>query len=162
MTALLTASYPEVRADVARALTVARAHGDPVGEAAALALASLGEAYEGETEAAARFADAARGLTDALTDPDLTDLSEALVWLAWAETLIERYADAERHMDRGLEIARRGGQLHVLPHLLSNRAFVYLNTCLPRPRWSRPRRRRRSPAHSAAVTSWRSHSPSRR
>ncbi|MFF2517224.1 ATP-binding protein [Streptomyces sp. NPDC058086] len=129
MTALLTASYPEVRADVARALAVARSHGDPVAEAAALALASLGEAYEGETEAAARFADAARGLTDALTDPDLTDLSEALVWLAWAETLIERYADAERHMDRGLEIARHGGQLHVLPHLLSNRAFVYLNTC---------------------------------
>ncbi|MFF7598355.1 AAA family ATPase [Streptomyces mirabilis] len=129
MTALLTASYPEVRADVARALAVARFHGDPVEEAAALALASLGEAYEGETEAAARFADAARGLTDALTDPDLTDLSEALVWLAWAETLIERYADAERHLARGLEIARRGGQLHVLPHLLSSRAFVYLNTC---------------------------------
>lgn len=129
MSALLTASYPEARADVARAVAVARADGDAPGEAAALALAALGEAYEGQTAAAAGFADAARALTDALTDPDLTELCASLVWLAWAETLLERYADAERHITRGLDIARRGGQLHVLPHLLTNRAFVCLHTC---------------------------------
>ncbi|HEY3480761.1 MAG TPA: AAA family ATPase, partial [Streptomyces sp.] len=131
--ALLTASYPEVRADVARALAAARAHseatGDATGEAATLALAALGEAYEGRTEDAARYADAARGLADALIDPSLSDLCESLVWLAWAEALLERYADAERHITRGLDIARRGGQLLVLPHLLTSRAFVHLNTC---------------------------------
>ncbi|WP_312846019.1 helix-turn-helix transcriptional regulator [Streptomyces sp. WAC05374] len=129
MSALLTASYPQARADVARAVAVARADDDPTGEAAALALAALGEAYEGETEAAAGFADSAASLADALTDPGLAGLCEALVWLAWAETLLERYADAERHITRGLGIARRTGQLHVLPHLLTSRAFVHLTTC---------------------------------
>jgi len=129
MSALLTASYPEVRADMAQALADARYDDDPSGEAAALALAALGEAYEGEIEAAAGFADAARALTDGLTDPDLTELCESLVWLAWAETLLERYTDAERHTSRGLAIARRSGQLHVLPHLLTNRAFLRVHTC---------------------------------
>ena len=41
----------------------------------------------------------------------------------------ERYTDAERHITRGLDIARRSGQLHVLPHLLTSRAFLHLNTC---------------------------------
>ncbi|MFJ1967157.1 AAA family ATPase [Streptomyces sp. NPDC087903] len=129
MAALNTVSYPDVRDDVERTLAVARSHGDLMGELGALALASLGEAYEGETAAAQRFADAAAGLADGLTDPSLTELCESLVWLAWAEALLERYADAERHADRGLDIARRGGQVHVLPHLLSSKAFVHLNTC---------------------------------
>ncbi|MEV5799661.1 LuxR family transcriptional regulator [Streptomyces collinus] len=129
MSALLTASYPDAREDVAQAVALARSHDHPTGEAAALALAALGEAYEGETEAAARFADAAGSLADALTDPGLADPCEALVWLAWAETLLERYDDAERHLTRGLRIARRTGQLHVLPHLLTSRAFVHLTTC---------------------------------
>ncbi|MET8080972.1 AAA family ATPase [Streptomyces sp. NPDC005303] len=129
MSALLTASYPEARADVAEAVSIARADDNPAGEAAALALAALGESYEGETEAAAGFTDAASRLADALTDPGLTDLCESLGWLAWAEALLERYPDAERHFTRGLDIARRGGRLHVLPHLLTSKAFVHLTTC---------------------------------
>jgi DNA-binding CsgD family transcriptional regulator len=129
MAALLTVSYPAVRADIERTLAVARSHSDLTGEAGALALASLGEAYEGDTEAACRFADAAAALVDGLTDPNLAELSESLVWLSWAETLLERYANAERHADRGLAIAHRGGRLHVLPHLLSSKAFAHLTTC---------------------------------
>ncbi|WP_333773379.1 helix-turn-helix transcriptional regulator [Streptomyces sp. IBSBF 3136] len=129
MSALLTASYPDAREDVAQAVALARSHDHPTGEAAALALAALGEAYEGETEAAGRFADAAGSLADALTDPGLADPCEALVWLAWAETLLERYGDAERHLTRGLRIARGTGQLHILPHLLTSQAFVRLTTC---------------------------------
>ncbi|WP_416982450.1 helix-turn-helix transcriptional regulator [Streptomyces sp. T028] len=129
MAALNTVSYPAVRDDIERTRAVARSHGDLMGELGALALASLGEAYEGETAAARRLADSAAALADGLTDPDLTGLSEALVWLAWAEGLLERYADAERHADRGLDIARRGGQVHVLPHLLTARGFVHLTTC---------------------------------
>ncbi|WP_329223497.1 AAA family ATPase [Streptomyces sp. NBC_01485] len=127
--ALNTVSYPDVRDTVGRTLEVARSHGDLMGELGALALGSLGEVYEGETAAARRFADAAAGLADSLTDPNLTELCESLVWLAWAEALLERYADAERHADRGLDIARRSGQVHVLPHLLSNKAFVRFTTC---------------------------------
>ncbi|WP_225850480.1 AAA family ATPase [Streptomyces sp. HPF1205] len=129
MSALLTGSYAQVRDDVARTVRLARCQGDATDEAAALALAALGEAYEGRIEAAGRFADAAAALADGLTDPRLTDLCESLVWLAWSETLLERYADAERHADRGIAVARRGGRLHVLPHLLTSRALVRLNTC---------------------------------
>lgn len=129
MSALHTVSYPEVRADVERTLAVARAHGDHVGEATALALAALGEAYEGETETAGRYADAAAAIADAMTDPSLADPCESLVWLAWAEALLERNAEAERHAERGLTLARRGGRLHVLPHLLTALAYVRLNTC---------------------------------
>uniref|UniRef100_A0AAU1ZNK3 AAA family ATPase n=1 Tax=Streptomyces sp. NBC_00093 TaxID=2975649 RepID=A0AAU1ZNK3_9ACTN len=129
MAALNTVSYPDVRDDIARTLVVARSHGDLMGETGVLALASLGEAYEGCTGAARRFADAAADLVDGCTDPNLTELCESLVWLAWAEAVLERYADAERHADRGLDIARRSGQVHVLPHLLSSKAFVQLTTC---------------------------------
>ncbi|MFH7336781.1 AAA family ATPase [Streptomyces sp. KHY 26] len=129
MSALLNVAYPDVRADIRRTLAVARAHGDLTGEAGVLALASLGEAYEGRTEDAERYADAAAGLANGLTDPSLTDLCESLVWLSWSEALLERYADAERHANRGLDIARRGGRLHVLPHLLMSRAYALLNTC---------------------------------
>ncbi|WP_203672443.1 MULTISPECIES: AAA family ATPase [unclassified Streptomyces] len=129
MSALLTVSYPDVRADIERTLAAARSQGDTTGEAGVLGLAALGEAYEGRTGDAERFADAAAGLVDGLTDPGLTDLCESLVWLAWAEALLERYAEAERHAERGLDIARRAGQLHVLPHLLMSKAYVHLSTC---------------------------------
>ncbi|SDN21853.1 regulatory protein, luxR family [Streptomyces sp. cf386] len=129
MAALNTVSYADVRDDIARTLAVARSHGDLMGETAALALASLGEAYEGQAAAARLFADAAAGLVDGFTDPAVTEVSESLVWLAWAEAVLERYADAERHADRGLDIARRSGQVHVLPHLLTGKAFVQLTTC---------------------------------
>ncbi|MGW6705209.1 helix-turn-helix transcriptional regulator [Streptomyces sp. NPDC054956] len=129
MSALLSVSYPGVREEVARTLALARAHDDRTGEAAALALCALGEAYEGDIAAACRFADDAALLADGLTDPHLTELCESLVWLSWAETLLERYAEAERHADRGLAIARRSGQLYLLPHLLMSRAYVHLNTC---------------------------------
>lgn len=129
MAALNTVSYGDVRNGMARTLTVARAHGDLMGEAGVLSLAALGEAYEGQTDAARRYADAAAGLVDGFTDPAVTDASESLVWLAWAEAVLERYADAERHADRGLDVARRGGQVHVLPHLLTAKAFVQLTIC---------------------------------
>ncbi|MFE7840822.1 AAA family ATPase [Streptomyces sp. NPDC057474] len=120
--------YPQVRADVARTLDLARSLGDEVAEAGALAISALGEAYEGEMSAAREATDRAAGLVDALTDHDLADLCEPLFRLSWAEVFLERYADAERHADRGLAIARRGGRLYVLPHLLLCKAHVHTQT----------------------------------
>lgn len=128
MSGLLTGTYPEVRAEVARTIDVARSNRDAVGEAAILALASLGEICEGEVAAARRFAEAAGVLLDGLTDPDLTGPCDSLVWLAWTEALLDRYGAAERHNDRALEIARAGGRLDVLAQLLTNRAFVQMTT----------------------------------
>jgi DNA-binding CsgD family transcriptional regulator/tetratricopeptide (TPR) repeat protein len=128
MSGLLTGTYPEVRADVAGTVAVAREHRDVLGEAAILAVASLGEICEGEVATACRFAEAAARLLDGLADPDLTGPCDSLVWLAWTEALLDRYAAAERHNDRALEIARAGGRLDVLVQLLTNRAFVQMTT----------------------------------
>lgn len=66
---------------------------------------------------------------DSLPDGDLTGLCEPLVRLAWAEAFLERFADAERHADRGLAIARRTGQIYLLPHLLLCKTHVRTQTC---------------------------------
>ncbi|WP_199844644.1 helix-turn-helix transcriptional regulator [Streptomyces sp. DSM 15324] len=124
-------SYPTVRADMARTLAVARSLGDEVGVAGALAVAALGEAYEGETADADRYARQAAALVDSLPDDDLTGLCEQLARLGWAEAFLERFADAERHADRGLAIARRTGQLALLPHLLLCKAHVHVQICRP-------------------------------
>ncbi|WP_460073672.1 helix-turn-helix transcriptional regulator [Streptomyces sp. YKOK-I1] len=124
-------SYPTVRADMARTLAVARSLGDEVGVAGALAVAALGEAYEGETADADAYARQAAALVDSLPDDDLTGLCEQLARLGWAEAFLERFADAERHADRGLAIARRTGQLALLPHLLLCKAHVHIQVCRP-------------------------------
>ncbi|MEE1763407.1 ATP-binding protein [Streptomyces sp. SP18BB07] len=120
--------YPQVRADVARTLDLARSLGDEVAEASALAIAALGETYEGEMLPARTATDRATALVDALTDHDLAGLCEPLARLGWAEAFLEHYADAERHADRGLAVARRGGRLYVLPHLLLCKAHVHIQT----------------------------------
>ncbi|WP_406171506.1 AAA family ATPase [Streptomyces canus] len=122
-------SYPAVRSEVAHTLEVARRLGDDTGVAGALSVAALGEAYEGETATAEDFARRAAALVDSLPDGDLTDVCEPLVRLAWAEAFLERFADAERHADRGLAIARRTGQLYLLPHLLLCKTHVRTQTC---------------------------------
>lgn len=121
-------AYPQLRADVAATLDLARSLGDEVAQAGALSIAALGETYEGNMGAAREATDRAAALVDALTDHDLADLCEPLARLGWAEAFLERYADAERHADRGLAIARRGGQLYVLPHLLLCKSYVHLQT----------------------------------
>ncbi|UUU29152.1 hypothetical protein JIX56_04140 [Streptomyces sp. CA-210063] len=42
---------------------------------------------------------------------------------------LENYITAERHVDRGLEIARRTGQLYLLPQFLLCKAYIHFSTC---------------------------------
>ncbi|WP_327713605.1 AAA family ATPase [Streptomyces sp. NBC_00464] len=122
-------SYPQMRGEVARTLADARALGNELGEAGALAVAAFGEAYEGGVPAASAYAAQAAGLLDGLPDDDLTALCEPLGRLGWAEAFLGRFADAERHADRGLGIARRSGQVYLLPLLLLCKAHVRIQTC---------------------------------
>ncbi|WP_415925102.1 helix-turn-helix transcriptional regulator [Streptomyces sp. ND04-05B] len=122
-------SYPQMRGEVARTLAEARSLGDELGEAGALAVAAFGEAYEGGVAAAGAFAEQAAELLDGLPDGDLTAVCEPLARLGWAEAFLGRYTDAERHADRGLEIARRSGQVYLLPLLLLCKAHVGIQTC---------------------------------
>ncbi|MFC8225938.1 AAA family ATPase [Streptomyces sp. NPDC057287] len=121
--------YPQVRGEIVRALAAARSLLDEPGEAGALALAAFGEAYEGGTVTAAGFAGQAAELMDGLPDDDLTSLCEPLARLGWAEAFLGRFADAERHATRGLDIARRSGQVYLLPLLLLCVAHVRIQTC---------------------------------
>ncbi|MFB8077118.1 AAA family ATPase [Streptomyces sp. NPDC056013] len=124
-----SASYAEMRSEVARTLADARDLGNERGEAGALAVAAFGEAYEGDVTAASAYAAQAAGVLDGLPDGDLTALCEPLGRLAWAEAFLGRYTDAERHADRGLGIARRSGQIYLLPLLLLCKAHVRIQTC---------------------------------
>ncbi|MFF5209227.1 helix-turn-helix transcriptional regulator [Streptosporangium sp. NPDC000396] len=129
LSALSTACYPDAREEVAHTLSTARSLGDEIGETSALALAAMGEAYEGEIAAARAFAGRAAAMADALTDNDLFTLCESLARLGWTEVFLEAYADAERHADRGVKIARRSGQIHLIPYLLICKAYAHLQTC---------------------------------
>ncbi|MGI5196757.1 helix-turn-helix transcriptional regulator [Streptomyces sp. CA-288835] len=127
--ALFGSRFAGAREELARTVAVAGDLGDPVAEAGVLALAAMCEAYEGNVDAALKYAESAALITDLLTGDDLSGLGEPLARLGWSELFLERFAEAERHADRGLEAARRTGQLHMLPHLLLCKAYAHLNTC---------------------------------
>ncbi|MEV0479834.1 AAA family ATPase [Streptomyces sp. NPDC050508] len=127
--AIAAARFPEVRADIAEVLRTARSLGDEIGEVAALTLFALGEVYEGETAAARALARSAAELVDAMTDNGLAELAEYLCVLGWTEMFLQHHKEAERHLDRGLEIIRRTGQVYLMPHFLTVRAHIHLDTC---------------------------------
>ena len=126
---IAAARYPEVRADINTALATARSLGDEIGEIGALTLIAMGEAYEGEVGTARAHAGSAAALADARTDANFAELCEFLCVLGWTEAFLEDYGSAERHLDRGLEIARRTGQVYLVPHFLTAKAYIHLCTC---------------------------------
>ncbi|HEV2635660.1 MAG TPA: AAA family ATPase [Actinocrinis sp.] len=126
---IAAARFPEVRAEITGTLATARALGDEIAEIGALTLLAMGEAYEGEVDAARAFAGPAAALADATTDADFAELCEFLCTLGWTEAFLEDYPNAERHLDRGLGIARRTGQVYLVPHFLTAKAYIHLCTC---------------------------------
>jgi DNA-binding CsgD family transcriptional regulator len=128
LTALLANDYPAARGDISWARAAAHESGDLLDEATALAFGAFGEICVGHTAVAREAADAASALVDGLPDSVLAGEREALCMLGWAEMLLERFADAERHLARGRAIIRRTGQSHGLPHVLLGQSLVYLFT----------------------------------
>ncbi|MBV9383049.1 MAG: helix-turn-helix domain-containing protein [Streptosporangiaceae bacterium] len=116
--ALLSGDFPAARQELAAAAARARRRGDRVREAWTLATSGFGEIYEGNAGVSAAAADAAAALADTLSDSELAAEPECLAILGWAELFLERFADADRHLRRGVSISRNSGQYHVLPHLL--------------------------------------------
>ncbi|MGI5196756.1 helix-turn-helix transcriptional regulator [Streptomyces sp. CA-288835] len=127
--AVFASRYGEVRAELAETLKAARSLGDEIGEASALSLAAMGEAYEGDMAASRKFARLAARLVDGLTDSDVARLCESLVRLGWTEAFLENFADTERHAERGLAVARRTGQLYMTSQLLLCKAYAHFITC---------------------------------
>ena len=89
----------------------------------AAAVAAAASFLTGDLDAAIRNCDNASRLVDALSDDELSGRIDACVWTGWAENSLERYASAVAHFDRGIELAGRTGQAHLLCHLLVGRAI---------------------------------------
>ena len=128
LTALLANDYPAARADISWALSAAQETGDRLYEATALAFSAFGEICVGHTDIARRAADAASALVDGMPDSTLAGERETLCMLGWAEMLLERFSDADRHLARGRAIVRRTGQSHGLPHVLLGQCLVAMFT----------------------------------
>lgn len=100
--------------------------GPALPRAGALALRGLRQTWRCETTAntTATLAECAV-IVDALPDAELVAEPQVLAVLAWAEAILGKLPDAERHFDRGLRLARRAGHNHLLPVLLLGRCHAY-------------------------------------
>ena len=106
------------------AVRAARAAGDESVRTAAAACRALGAAYAGRTTVLRRQATVAARAVDTMDDAALTPHLDPLGQLGWAELLAERYDDALRHLTRGIEVARRTGQSHLMPYLLLGHSWA--------------------------------------
>jgi DNA-binding CsgD family transcriptional regulator/tetratricopeptide (TPR) repeat protein len=97
-----------------RALEAAQAGSDRALIAAAASVLCLGETAAGLTVAADAHRAEARAEIDRLSDAELAPRLEALLYLGWAETYLERYDDAIGHAERGVRIARATGEGRLL------------------------------------------------
>jgi DNA-binding CsgD family transcriptional regulator len=109
--------YEGKRAWGQRALGVARGLDEPL-TAASLAVLAVAAAFTGPVAEAEAYRSQAAALVDALPDDELEDRLDALTSLSAADLYLHRYADAEAHAKRGLELARSTGQGHVAPFLV--------------------------------------------
>jgi len=109
------------------ATEMARRHGDRAAEAGAGILTALCDTFHRIGSTAGSLA-AAAAFIDGLADSELSRHPEYLGMLGWNESLVGRYLDAERHLARGLSIARRHGQHFMVPVLLLGLGNVHRRT----------------------------------
>jgi ATP/maltotriose-dependent transcriptional regulator MalT len=99
-----------MREHAGEALTAARELDDPVLLATAVALVCYAGAATADIEVARSHQAEAAALVASLTDEQLAARPAALSHLGWAEFFLERYEDAIAHLERGVSVARAGGQ----------------------------------------------------
>ncbi|GAA1246586.1 LuxR family transcriptional regulator [Kitasatospora nipponensis] len=105
---------------------IARRHHDRVGEANALAQASLGHLFTADLATARTRVARAAELLDASSDTTLLTNLEAAYQLGMTEGMLGRLADSERHLARGAALSRRTGQTYVRPKMLMSLANTQL------------------------------------
>ncbi|KJE19776.1 transcriptional regulator, luxR family [Frankia torreyi] len=111
--------------DLGLLLRLAREQQDHTAEVGALALRGVVEAFGGNIPAAAATVTRCIAIADRLPDADLADHPEHLALLGWADSVLGRQLDAERHFSRGAALARRTGRDDTLPLLLGGLGAVY-------------------------------------
>jgi DNA-binding NarL/FixJ family response regulator len=110
--------YRGMREWGSRAAEVAQAAGDRPLVAAATAVLAVADAFVGAIASAQAHRLRAGALADALSDAEAARRLDGLAHLATAELYLHRYADAGRHAERGLALARATGQGDVSPVLV--------------------------------------------
>ena len=107
---------------------IARRHQDRVGEANALAQASLAHLFTADPATARTTLARAAELVDATSDATLLTNLEAAYQLGMAEGMLGSLTDSERHLDRGAALSRRTGQTYVRPMMLMSLANTQLRS----------------------------------
>lgn len=115
--ALYLGAYDEMLRWADEAERVAALLGDGALLGAALAARTAGAAFSGQTSLALQLHDRAVPMIDGLDDATLAFQLDALGGLAGAEVYLDLYAHGYAHSVRGLAIARRTGQTHLMPLL---------------------------------------------
>ncbi|MDQ3988197.1 MAG: AAA family ATPase [Actinomycetota bacterium] len=114
-----------MRGDIGTALALARQVQDcssvELGLGASSALAFV-YAASGDVQVAATAAEAAGNQLDASSDAELARQLPAALWLIWANVTLARYHRALHDQDRLLQLARSGGQVRSLVHILVGKA----------------------------------------
>ena len=113
-----------LHAHAEEALDAAAAVGDRALEAKCSALIAFAAAESDDEEVLVVTAiDRAAELVDALSDEELADRIESALFLGWAEIFVGRFDDADRHLERGVNLVRASGQgQHIL--MTTGRALV--------------------------------------
>jgi ATP/maltotriose-dependent transcriptional regulator MalT len=124
LAARFTGDAAGLRVRAGEALVAASTAGDRALEAKSSALIAFAAAEADEDGVVVFDAiDRAAELVDALTDEELADRVESALFLGWAEIFIGRFDDADRHLGRGVNLARASGQgQHIL--MTTGRALV--------------------------------------
>jgi DNA-binding CsgD family transcriptional regulator/tetratricopeptide (TPR) repeat protein len=113
-----------MRARAKEAIEAAALVGARALEANAKALVAFAVAGSDRKEILDELAlDRAAELVDELTDDELAERNVSALFLGWAEIFLGRFDDADRHLQRGLDLARASGQgQHIL--MTTGRALV--------------------------------------
>ncbi|MFV2104190.1 LuxR C-terminal-related transcriptional regulator [Micromonospora sp. LOL_024] len=116
------AAYQHAR----KAAGIARLQHDRLGEAAALAQTAMAHLLAMDTTAAERAADAAADLVDTAPDTTIVTNLPGLFLVGATEEALHRFTDAQRHLSRCADQARRTGQRFILPTILTSLGTVEL------------------------------------
>jgi ATP/maltotriose-dependent transcriptional regulator MalT len=117
--ALYAGDIDATRSWAGRAVAAAMPLGDRALIAAALAVRGWAGAFAGEGDQAQTHCDEATELVDELSDEELAQRLDALVYLASADLYLDRFAATTRHAQRALEIGRATGQGDLFPGVVA-------------------------------------------
>ncbi|GAA0371609.1 hypothetical protein GCM10009530_22200 [Microbispora corallina] len=120
--AVLRADTGEARRHALDAIALLSKTTDPALGASAYALLALACLQEGDVTTARAHSRRGGWLMDSASDTAIVPHVEIAAPLAWSEILLQRPADAARHLARGIDPATMSGRSYAMPYLLITQA----------------------------------------